>query len=128
MAILGHGIDLVDIARIDRMLRDHGDHFLLRVYTPDERDYCLPRKRAAEHLAGRFAVKEAVLKVLGTGWRGQIAWTDMDVRKNSDGKPTLLLSGECARIAAGHGITHWHVSISHTDTHAIGSAIGERLP
>lgn len=125
MGIIGHGVDLVEVERIARMVRQHGAHFLDRVFTPAEQEYCAPRKRAMEHFAGRFALKEAVLKVLGTGWRGQIAWTDMEILKDSAGKPTLLLGGECARLAADQGITHWHVSISHTATMAMASAIGE---
>ncbi len=127
MPIIGHGIDLVEIARIARMREDHGDHFLERVFTPAEREYCLAHKRWEEHLAGRFASKEAVLKVLGTGWRGQIAWTDIEVVNDGAGKPGITLTGECARIATELGITHWHVSISHTREHAMASVIGECL-
>jgi holo-[acyl-carrier protein] synthase len=76
------------------------------------------------YLAGRFAAKEAVLKVLGTGWRGGISWTDIEVSKNASGQPGIRLSGECARIAAEMGITQWHVSLSHIETHATASAIG----
>lgn len=125
MSILGHGIDLVDIGRIARMVEEYGGHFLDRCFTPAEQAYCLPPKRANEHLAGRFAAKEAILKVLGTGWRGQIAWTDMEILNDNAGKPHITLSGECARVAAERGIAHWHLSISHTATHAMASAIGE---
>ena len=127
MAIVGHGIDIVETARIREMVETHGRHFLDRVFTPAEQAYCdLHRKRYFEHLAGRFAAKEAVLKVLGTGWRGGIAWTDVDVVKTVSGQPTVQLSGESARVAAEQGITRWHLSISHIETHATASAIGER--
>lgn len=76
-------------------------------------------------MAGRFAAKEAILKVLGTGWRGEIAWTDMEIVNDGAGKPVLTLSGECGRIARELGIVKWHVSISHTRVHACASAIGE---
>ncbi len=125
MAIVGHGVDLVEVERIARMHADHGPHFLDRCFTAAEQAYCLGHKRGADHLAGRFAVKEAILKVLGTGWRGQIAWTDMEILNDAAGKPCLRLTGECARIAAGLGIGRWHVSISHTGGYAMGSAIGE---
>ena len=125
MAIVGHGVDIVEVARVARMQADHGRHFLDRCFTPAEQAYCLDHKAAAAHLAGRFAAKEAILKALGTGWRGQIAWTDMEILNDRAGKPMLRLNGECARIAAGLGIRRWHVSISHTESHAIGSAIGE---
>lgn len=125
MGIIGHGIDLAEVARIARMHSEHGGHFLERCFTGAERDYCLGHKRSAEHLTGRFAAKEAILKALGTGWRGQIAWTDMEILNDAAGRPVLRLSGETARLAAELGITRWHVSITHTETHAMASAIAE---
>jgi len=126
MPIISHGIDIVDVPRIARMIAEHEAHFLERCFTPAERAYCQSYiKSAAMHFAGRFAVKEAVLKALGTGWRGQIAWTDMEVLNDGAGKPTLRLSGESQRIAETLGIRHWHVSISHTADYAIASAIAE---
>jgi holo-[acyl-carrier protein] synthase len=127
MAIVGHGIDIVETARLRRSVEEHGGHFLDRVFTAAEQAYCArSRKRYFEHLAGRFAAKEAVLKVLGTGWRGGIAWTDIEVLPEPSGQPKLTLSGECAAIAKQLGITRWHLSISHIETHATASAIGER--
>lgn len=125
MPILGHGIDIVETARIKKMVEHHGQHFLDRVFTPAEQAYCTANpKRKYEHLAGRFAAKEAVLKVLGTGWRGGIAWTDVEVVKESSGQPKVSLTGESARIAEQIGIYRWHLSISHIETHATASAIG----
>ena len=125
MPIIGHGIDLVEISRIEQMLADHAGHFLDRCFTPAEQSYCLAHKSPAQHLAGRFAAKEAILKALGTGWRGQIAWTDMEILGDGAGKPCLALSGECARLAAAQQISRWHISISHAGNHAIASAIAE---
>jgi holo-[acyl-carrier protein] synthase len=123
--ILGHGIDIVETARVKRLVEEHGERFLTRVFTPAEQDYCARNpKRYYEHLAGRFAAKEAVLKVLGTGWRGGIAWTDIEVLRETSGQPKIRLSGECLRIATELGITRWHISISHIETHATASAIG----
>ncbi|NBC10632.1 MAG: holo-[acyl-carrier-protein] synthase [Planctomycetes bacterium] len=125
MPILGHGIDLVEVARVQAMLDDHGERFLTRCYTEGERAYCAANpSRMAEHLAGRFAAKEAVLKVLGTGWSGGIAWTDVEVVREASGKPGVRLAGEAAAVAAGLGITTILLSISHTSTHAMASAIG----
>jgi holo-[acyl-carrier protein] synthase len=125
MPLLGHGIDIVETARIRRLIDEHGAHFLDRVFTAAEQAYCnASRKRSLEHFAGRFAAKEAVLKVLGTGWRGGIAWTDIEVVKEPSGQPQIRLTGECARIADERGITRWHISISHIETHATASAIG----
>ena len=127
MPIVGHGIDIIETARIKRSVEEHGDHFLDRVYTRAEQDYCeRSKKRYFEHLAGRFAAKEAVLKVLGTGWRGGIAWTDVEIVSRRSGQPIVVLSGECLRIANDLGIGSWHVSISHIETHATASAIGLR--
>jgi holo-[acyl-carrier protein] synthase len=127
MPILGHGIDIVETARIKSMVEEHGQRFLDRCFTPAEQAYCSANpKRYFEHLAGRFAAKEAVLKVLGTGWRGGIAWTDIEIIKERSGQPKVLLTGECERIAKQLGIAHWHVSLSHIETHATASAIGLR--
>jgi holo-[acyl-carrier protein] synthase len=127
MPILGHGIDIVETARIARLLEEHGQRFLDRVYTQLEQDYANRNaKRRIEHLAGRFAAKEAVLKFLGTGWRGGIAWTDVEIRPEPSGQPIVVLTGESLRIATDLGIVRWHVSISHIETHATASAIGMR--
>jgi holo-[acyl-carrier protein] synthase len=125
MPILGHGIDIVETHRIRHMVEEHGQRFLDRCFTLREQEYCARNpKRRFEHLAGRFAAKEAVLKVLGTGWRGKIAWTDIEILPEPSGQPTIALTGECARIAEQLGIARWHVSISHIETHATASAIG----
>ena len=127
MPIVGHGIDIVETSRIRKLVEEHGSHFLDRVFTPVEQAYCARNpKRYYEHLSGRFAAKEAVLKVIGTGWRGGIAWTDVEIRAEPSGQPKIALSGECLRIAVEQGIGRWHVSISHIETHATASAIGLR--
>ena len=123
--VLGHGIDIVEVARIKQLVQEHGAHFLDRVFTPAEQAYCARNtRRYYEHLAGRFAAKEAVLKVIGTGWRGGIAWTDIEVLRETSGQPKISLTGETLRIATELGITQWHLSISHIETHATASAIG----
>ncbi len=125
MPLIGHGIDIVEIARIRHLFEEHGQRFMDRVFTPIEQAYANRSiKRRFEHLAGRFAAKEAVLKVLGTGWRGGIAWTDIEIRNETSGQPVVNLTGECARIAETLGIARWLVSISHIETHATASAIG----
>jgi holo-[acyl-carrier protein] synthase len=118
MNVIGHGIDLVETARIKHLHEEHGKHFLDRVFTPAEQAYCSANpKRYFEHLAGRFAAKKALRKVLGTGWRGGIS-------RNANGQPGILLSGECEKVAKSLGITQWQVSLSHIETHATASAIG----
>lgn len=125
MSIVGIGIDLVECARIRKVLERHGDRFLERLLTPAELEYVRGyHKELVPRLAGRFAVKEAILKVLGTGWRGQIAWCDMEVLNASSGAPGVALTGECARVAAARGITRIMVSITHTENYGAATAIG----
>ena len=124
MNVAAHGVDLVECSRLAEVIGRHGDRFLRRVFTPGELAYCRPRKRWIEHLAGRFAAKEAVFKVLGTGWRGGIAWTDVEVVNDAAGRPDVVLSGRCREIAEELGLSTILLSISHTAAHAIASAVG----
>jgi len=123
MRIIGHGIDITGVARIGQMVAEHGDRFLERCFTERERSYSADRKRRDEHLAGRFAAKEAVLKALGTGWNDGIGWTDVEVVLLPSGQPMVKLTGRAAEIARDLGIADWSLSISHTETHAVASAI-----
>jgi len=118
-----HGIDLVDCPRIEQMLERHGERFLDRVFTPAEQRQANEVKNRIEKLAGRFAAKEAVLKLLGTGWRGKIAWTDIEVVNDALGKPTVSISGEVKRIADEMKIGEINLSISHTANFVMASAM-----
>ncbi len=126
MNVVAHGIDMVECARLAEMIKKHGRKFLDRVFTPAELDYCLDKKRCIEHLAGRFAAKEAVLKVLGTGWRDGITWTDVEISNSPSGQPRVRLAGRCRQIADELGLAGIFISISHIGTHAIASAIGAK--
>ena len=123
MEIVAHGIDLVDCPRIEEMVKRHGDRFTDRVFTAAEQAYAESNKNSIEKFAGRFAAKEAVLKLLGTGWRGKIAWTDIEIVNNSAGQPEVALTGEVKKIADELGIKHISVSITHTANFAIASAV-----
>jgi len=123
MEIVAHGIDLVDCPRIEKMVADHGERFLGRVFTDKERTYAEGKKNTVEKYAGRFAAKEAILKLMGTGWRGKIAWTDIEVVNNSAGQPEVKLTGEVEKIAHRLKIKHISVSITHTANFAIASAV-----
>lgn len=123
MDIIAHGIDLVDFPRIEQMMQRHGERFLERVFTACEQAYAQKNKNTVEKLAGRFAAKEAVLKLLGTGWRGKIAWTDIEITNTAAGQPEVALSGEVKKIADGLGIGHISISITHTANFAIASAV-----
>lgn len=101
--------------------------FAGRVFTEGERAYCDSKGAAAfESYAARFAAKEAFLKALKTGWRGKIAWHDVEVVNDEDGVPTLLITGEAARILKERGADRVHLSISHTADHAAANVIFER--
>ena len=115
---------MVDCNRLGKAIERHGEKFLSRVFTPAELEYCSGKKRRIEHLAGRFAAKEAVLKVLGTGWANGIQWTDIEIRNAPSGRPHVRLAGRCRQIADSLGLIGIVVSISHIHTHAIASAIG----
>src|SRR5438445_69147 len=91
MDIVGIGTDIVECLRIGRMIEQHGELFLTRVYTEREIRYCQARKHAMEHFAGRWAAKEAVLKCLGTGWSRGVAWTDVEIRNDPQGKPQVMM-------------------------------------
>ncbi len=123
MEIIAHGIDLVDFPRIEEMVKRHGERFLERVFTAAERAYAKANKNSTEKLAGRFAAKEAILKLMGTGWRGKIAWTDIEITNNPTGQPEVTLTGEVEKIAARLRIKHISVSITHTANFAIASAV-----
>ena len=123
MKIITHGIDLVDFPRIEDMIQRHGERFIDRVFTAAEQAYADKNKNRVEKYAGRFAAKEAVLKLLGTGWRGKIAWTEIEVINNKAGQPQVTLSGEVRKIADKLGITQISISITHTANFAIASAI-----
>jgi holo-[acyl-carrier protein] synthase len=124
MPIVAHGVDLVHCPRIARILKEHDERFLKRVYTDAERAYCLDCRDPVIRLAGRFAVKEAVMKLLGTGWRGGVEWTDIETLPDPLGKPLVTLHGPTAALAQTLGISQILISISHSGEYALASAIG----
>lgn len=124
MRIIGHGVDIVETARIARLIEEHGERFLDRCFTAGEQAYASDKRNRVQHLAGRFAAKEAILKVLGTGWGQGVQWTDAEVVREASGRPTVRLHGEGLATARRLGIDGWQLSISHIESHAIASAIG----
>jgi len=125
VAILGTGIDIVEVARLEEVLLRRGERFLERVFTEAERTYCANRPRPAIHYAGRFAAKEAVLKAIRTGWVAGIGWRDIEVTLGPGGEPSIHLSGGALARAREMGVETIHVSISHTEGHAVASAVAE---
>ncbi|MEA3341384.1 MAG: holo-ACP synthase [Chloroflexota bacterium] len=124
--MLTTGVDLIEIARIKRILARYGDRFLERVFTPAEVLYC--RARPAE-LAARFAAKEAVSKALGVGVRimsrDGIDWREAEIVGDRRGKPLVRLHGRAAQRAAELGLSEWAVSLSHTREHAIAFVVAQ---
>ena len=123
MQLIAHGIDLVDCNRIRTMLERHDDRFLERVFTPAEQAYAGRYPNHVERLAGRFAAKEAVFKLIGTGWSQGTAWTDIEVVNDPSGKPRVNLTGETQRIAAQMGIAEISISVTHAADLAIASVV-----
>lgn len=123
MHVIAHGIDIVVCERIERIWHDHGQSFLDRIYTAAEQEYCLNCKTQVVRLAGRFAVKEAVLKALGTGWRGGIEFRDIETLPDPMGKPLVTLYRQTADLARTLGIQQMLISISHAGDYAVASAI-----
>ena len=123
MKIIAHGIDLVDFGRIEQMLEKHPQRFLDRVFTAAEQADADKQKNRIEKLAGRFAAKEAVMKLIGTGWRDGIAWTDIEVVNNPLGQPLVSIAGKVKELADAKGIEQITLSITHTSNFAIASAV-----
>jgi len=111
--IVGLGIDVVEVARMAGALSRHGDHFERRVFTDAERAACRTRGDRVLALAARFAAKEACLKALGTGWAEGVGFKDVEVVREGNQPPHLVLHGEAARLAAVKGVTRSHVSLTH---------------
>src|SRR5271163_2941380 len=123
--IVGMGVDLAEVDRIQKAIERHGEPFLRRVYTVGEREYCERFKNKYERFAGRFAAKEAAMKALGTGWRRGVKWVDFEVVRELGGRPTLALHGEAAKIAGQLGMTRVALSITHTAEQALAQVIFE---
>jgi len=117
-----HGIDVIEIGRVQAVLDRHGERFLRRVYTEDEVRHC--RGRVPE-LAARFAAKEAVMKALGTGVRG-VGWRDIEVLPNRRGKPLVFLYGRGAARAKHLELRGLEISLTHSKQYAMASVVGER--
>jgi holo-[acyl-carrier protein] synthase len=123
--IVGMGIDLAEVGRIREVIEAQREKFLRRVYTLDEVAYCEKFKNKYERYAGRFAVKEAAMKALGTGWSRGVRWADVEVVRMPSGRPTLLLKGEAKKIADAMGVKNIAVSITHTGEQAMAQVIFE---
>ena len=124
MNVISLGTDLIECQRVADVLDRHRDRFLKRMLTDAETAYCHTHRDPVPRIAGRFAAKEAILKVIGTGWRGQIAWTDIEITNDPLGQPLVRLTGQTAQLAARRGVARILVSITHTPHYAAATAIG----
>ncbi len=117
--MLAVGVDIFEVERMAQGMERHGARFCDRFFTEREQAQCEGRPTS---LAGRFAVKEAVGKALGTGI-GDVAWKEIEIINDERGRPQLTLHGAAARLADELGLTEWAISLSHTRTHAVGMAV-----
>jgi holo-[acyl-carrier protein] synthase len=123
MNIIGHGIDLVAIHRVAGLIKHCAEDFLEATFTLNERKEAESPETSTAFFAGRFAAKEAIVKALGTGFVGDITWTDVEILRQPTGAPDVHLSGGALAVAQSLRVTHWLLSISHDESHAIASAI-----
>jgi len=123
--IVGSGIDLVEIGRIQHSMDRYGSRFLDRVFTGAEQAYCLRKRKSAESFAARFAAKEAGAKALGTGIRNGVSWLEIEVVRELSGRPTIRFHGRAAQVAARLGVARAALSITHTADLAMASVVLE---
>ena len=116
------GIDVVGVDRLRRLVEDHAEREP-EVFTAGELKYCRGKRRRYEHMAARFAAKEAVLKAFGTGISQRMRWTEVEVVSESNGRPRIVLDGAVAAYAERHGLRDLDVSLAHTEGLAVAQAI-----
>jgi len=123
--ILGIGIDIIEVARIQASHEKFGERFLNRILHPGEIAYCLSNKMPAPFLAARFAAKEAISKAFGTGIGAQLGWQDMEVARRDSGEPYVILHGKGLELLKARNGRIVLISLSHTQQHATAVAILE---
>jgi holo-[acyl-carrier protein] synthase len=123
--IVGTGVDISEVDRIEAAVKRFGDRFLKRVFTAAEVRYCMGKPNVAERLAARFAAKEAGMKAIGTGLRHGVTWQDVEVLRLPGQRPVLKFSGKAAEFATRLGCKRTHLSLSHTAEQAIAHVILE---
>ena len=124
--IFGTGLDIIEIDRIRNSLEKYSERFEEKVFTRAEIEYCRAQADPARHFAGRFAVKEAVSKCLGTGISGGVAWKDIEVLQKESGQPILKLRQKTKEIFDHLKLSAIHISISHARDYAVANAIAEK--
>lgn len=122
MYVVGLGVDIVEVERIERAIARWGEAFLRRIYTPREIERSAAPIVVSARLAARFAAKEAVMKALGVGWRA-LSWREIEIANDADGRPIVRLHGAAQRIAEARGVTDVQIALSHTHDHAVANAV-----
>jgi len=123
--IVGTGIDITEVTRIEQAIARFGERFLARVFTPAEIAYCKSKKNFAERFAARFAAKEAAMKALGTGLRQGVTWKNIEVTREPSGRPTLRFTGRAGEVATRLGARLYSLSLTHTEQQAMAQVILE---
>ncbi|MCS7192739.1 MAG: holo-ACP synthase [Armatimonadetes bacterium] len=125
MAIIGVGIDIVDVERIRKMAEEYSERFFRRVFSDEELSYCMRFSDPFPHLAARWAAKEAVAKAMGTGFTGGVTWKSISVVHTPNGEPIAVLTGAAKSIATNLGVKKVWLSLSHTQNYAAALAVIE---
>jgi holo-[acyl-carrier protein] synthase len=123
--IVGLGLDIAEIDRIEAAIKRHGAPFLERLFTAAEVAYCEKHRNKYERYAARFAAKEAAMKALGTGWSNGVRWRDIEVVRAANGKPSLKLEGKAGEVAAKLGVKNIALTITHSGNLALAEVIFE---
>ena len=123
--IVGLGVDITEVDRMEAAIARRGRALLQRLFTPSEISYCERHRNCAERFAGRFAAKEAAMKALGTGWARGVRWVDIEVVREPSGKPTLKLAGASRAIAESLGVKNIALTITHDGNTALAQVIFE---
>jgi holo-[acyl-carrier protein] synthase len=121
--IVGVGVDLTPVSRMERALQAHPERLEARLFTDGERAYCRARAHAGQHFAARFAAKEALLKALGVP--EGLRWHELEVVSGEGGAPAFRLSGNAAAAAARAGVRRLHLSLTHADDSAVAFVVAE---
>lgn len=123
--IVGMGVDIAEVPRVQAAIERYGARFLKRLFTDAEIRYCESKANKYERFAARFAAKEAALKAIGTGWKRGVTWLDVEVVRLPSGRPTITFRGKAAEFAQGLGMRNASVSLSHTEQMAIAQVVLE---
>lgn len=123
--IVGSGVDLVEIARLRKIIQNLNGRFVQRVFTEGEQSFCDQRRDPAPHYAARFAAKEALFKALGTGWAQGVTWRDVEVQRQEHQAPVMILHGEALGRSKALGAAHIHLSLTHSEHYAVATVILE---